>query len=152
MTKEITPKTTCANQKRTGRCWIFAAVNMLRREVIEKQKLPESFEFSQSYVFFYDKLERMNYNLKLMMQCHHDGVELSSRLVQHILREPFGDGGDDLPLNTICGGIQKTVAEILAVNESRRKYTSTVNMPEMDPLKYTTTIKRDNQDPLKGIE
>lgn len=73
-------------------------------------------------------------------------------IIAEDIEEPFGDGGDDLPLNTICGGIQKTVAEILAVNESRRKYTSTVNMPEMDPLKYTTTIKRDNQDPLKGIE
>ena len=62
LTKEITPKTSCANQKSSGRCWIFAAVNMLRRQVITDKKIPESFEFSQSYVFFFDKLERMNYN------------------------------------------------------------------------------------------
>ena len=43
MTKEITPNTSCANQKRTGRCWIFAAVNMLRRSVITDTKIPESF-------------------------------------------------------------------------------------------------------------
>ena len=66
LTKEITPKTSCANQKSSGRCWIFAAVNMLRRQVITDKKIPESFEFSQSYVFFFDKLERMNYNLKLV--------------------------------------------------------------------------------------
>lgn len=96
MTKEITPNTSCANQKRTGRCWIFAAVNMLRRSVITDTKIPESFEFSQSHVFFYDKLERMNYNLGLMIKCNNNKEKefnINSRLVQHILKEPFGDGG-----------------------------------------------------------
>ena len=50
LTKEITPKTSCANQKSSGRCWIFAAVNMLRRQVITDKKIPESFEFSQENV------------------------------------------------------------------------------------------------------
>ena len=43
LTKEVTPKTPCTNQKSSGRCWIFAALNMLRREVIRNKKLPESF-------------------------------------------------------------------------------------------------------------
>ena len=66
ITKEVSPKTPCTNQKSSGRCWIFAALNMLRRKVIKDNKLPESFEFSQSYLFFFDKLERMNYNLNLL--------------------------------------------------------------------------------------
>ena len=41
ITKEITPKTACANQKSSGRCWIFAAVNMLRRQLITDKKIPE---------------------------------------------------------------------------------------------------------------
>ena len=45
-----------ANQKRSGRCWIFAATNVLR-EMIAKKCNIESFELSQSYVAFYDKLE-----------------------------------------------------------------------------------------------
>lgn len=93
LTKEVTPKTPCTNQKSSGRCWIFAALNMLRREVIRNKKLPESFQFSQSYVFFYDKLERMNYNLKLIEDFKNLNVEFGSRVVQHILKEPFGDGG-----------------------------------------------------------
>ena len=95
LTKEVTPKTPCSNQKSSGRCWIFAALNMIRRRVITEKKLPESFEFSQSYVFFYDKLERMNYNLKLIEDFKNQTpqVEYNSRVVQHILKEPFGDGG-----------------------------------------------------------
>ena len=64
LTKEITPPITCTNQKGSGRCWIFAALNMVRRNVMREKKLKDNFEFSQSHVFFYDKLERMNYNLK----------------------------------------------------------------------------------------
>ena len=95
LTKEVTPKTPCSNQKSSGRCWIFAALNMIRRQVIVDNKLPEPFEFSQSYVFFYDKLERMNYNLKLVEDFKNQTpqVEYNSRVVQHILKEPFGDGG-----------------------------------------------------------
>jgi bleomycin hydrolase len=95
LTKEVTPKTPCSNQKSSGRCWIFAALNMIRRRVITEKKLPESFEFSQSYIFFYDKLERMNYNLKLIEDFKNQTpqVEYNSRVVQHILKEPFGDGG-----------------------------------------------------------
>jgi len=93
MTHEITPKVTCSNQEGTGRCWIFAALNMLRRDVIKKQKLPETFEFSQSYVFFYDKLERMNYNLNLINKLIENKADIHSRTVRHILKEPFEDGG-----------------------------------------------------------
>ena len=93
LTKEITPKTPCANQKSSGRCWIFAAVNMLRRQLITDKKLPDSFEFSQSFVFFYDKLERMNYNLKLVEDRKNSNHDWDDRVIQHILKEPFGDGG-----------------------------------------------------------
>ena len=92
-TKDITPPVRASNQKSSGRCWIFAALNMLRRPLIEEKKLPDSFEFSQSYLFFYDKLERMNYNLKLVEDMKEKNHELGDRTVNHILKEPFGDGG-----------------------------------------------------------
>ena len=93
LTKEITPNTSCTNQKSTGRCWIFAALNMLRRKVILDKKVGDGFEFSQSYVFFYDKLERMYYNLQLIKTFQQNEKTVSDREVQHILKEPFGDGG-----------------------------------------------------------
>ena len=93
LTKEITPNTSCTNQKSTGRCWIFAALNMLRRKVIIDKKVGDGFEFSQSYIFFYDKLERMYYNLHLIKTFQQNQKTMNDREVQHILKEPFGDGG-----------------------------------------------------------
>ena len=93
LTKEVTPSVKCSNQKSSGRCWIFAALNMLRRPLISEKKLSDNFEFSQSYVFFYDKLERMNYNLKLVEDLNKQNRGWDDRVVQHLLKEPFGDGG-----------------------------------------------------------
>lgn len=93
LTKEITPPVKSSNQKSSGRCWLFAALNMIRRPLIEDKKLPDNFEFSQSYLFFYDKLERMNYNLKLVEDIGVNNCNLDNRVVNHILKEPFSDGG-----------------------------------------------------------
>ena len=101
-TKEVIPQVSCSNQKSTGRCWIFAAMNMLRRPVIKEYKLPESFEFSQSYIFFFDKLERMNYNLMLIEKFKSLNNTVDNRLVQHILKDPFGDGGQWIMFSNIA--------------------------------------------------
>src|SRR6195256_4331885 len=45
------------NQERSGRCWLFAGLNLLRVGVMRRSGLKE-FEFSQNYVMFWDKLER----------------------------------------------------------------------------------------------
>ena len=36
------------SQKATGRCWMFAALNLARGTLIEKYSLPANFELSQS--------------------------------------------------------------------------------------------------------
>ena len=51
------------NQARSGRCWMFAGLNLFRSETRNLLKVKE-FEFSQSYVMFWDKMERANYVLK----------------------------------------------------------------------------------------
>lgn len=51
------------NQKQTGRCWMFVGLNLLRVAAMQKMNL-KAFEFSQSYCFFWDKLERANYFLQ----------------------------------------------------------------------------------------
>jgi bleomycin hydrolase len=45
-----------ANQKKSGRCWLFAGLNFLKQHVISGLAL-EWFEFSQNYLHFCDKLE-----------------------------------------------------------------------------------------------
>ena len=54
------------NQKRSGRCWLFAALNIMRPVVIEKYKLDE-FEFSLNYLAFWDKLEKANFFLETVI-------------------------------------------------------------------------------------
>lgn len=52
------------NQKSSGRCWIFAALNVFRVEVMKKYNL-EEFELSQGYLFFWDKFEKSNCKFSL---------------------------------------------------------------------------------------
>lgn len=78
------------NQKSSGRCWLFATTNMLRRQVSSKLELKE-FQLSQSYLFFYDKLEKCNYFLDKIIETYDQDV--GSRLVQALLTDPTCDGG-----------------------------------------------------------
>jgi bleomycin hydrolase len=55
------------NQKSSGRCWLFAGLNIMRPQVIEEYDLKE-FEFSQSYLFFWDKFEKANTFLELIIE------------------------------------------------------------------------------------
>jgi bleomycin hydrolase len=78
------------NQKRSGRCWIFAGTNLLRVGAMKKMNLKD-FEFSQSYVFFWDKIERANYFLESIIDTadRPDG----DRTVDFLLDNVLGDGG-----------------------------------------------------------
>jgi bleomycin hydrolase len=50
------------NQEHSGRCWLFAGLNLLRVGAMTKMGLKE-FEFSQNHTMFWDKFERANYFL-----------------------------------------------------------------------------------------
>lgn len=78
------------NQKSSGRCWLFAALNVMRPRLIEKYDL-EDFEFSQSYLFFWDKFEKTNTFLELIIETR-DRDPLDRELTI-ILEDPFPDGG-----------------------------------------------------------
>ena len=49
------------------------------------------FQLSQSYLFFWDKLEKANYFLEQIIDTAHEDLE--GRLVQALLGSPVGDGG-----------------------------------------------------------
>ena len=58
---------TVTNQKKSGRCWMFAGLNLLRVGAMSAMNLKE-FEFSQNYIMFWDKLERANYFLEAIIE------------------------------------------------------------------------------------
>ncbi len=77
-------------QKNSGRCWMFAAMNAARVSTIKKFNL-KTIEFSEVYTLFWDKLERSNYILSLIIETVEE--PLTSRNVAYILSDPLGDGG-----------------------------------------------------------
>ena len=83
---------TVTHQDRSGRCWLFSSLNVAR--FIAKKNLGlKEFEFSQNYAMYYDKLERVNYFLKDVAALVRAGEPSDSRLMQHLLNDVMGDGG-----------------------------------------------------------
>lgn len=78
------------NQKRSGRCWIFAGLNALKPTVYKATEL-KNFEFSQNYLHFYDKLEKANYFLTSMIELADRPSD--DRTIAWLLNDPIGDGG-----------------------------------------------------------
>eukprot|EP01095_Lingulamoeba_sp_RSL-Kostka_P006734 TRINITY_DN2127_c0_g1_i1.p1 TRINITY_DN2127_c0_g1~~TRINITY_DN2127_c0_g1_i1.p1 ORF type:complete len:460 (+),score=138.57 TRINITY_DN2127_c0_g1_i1:1597-2976(+) len=78
------------SQKSSGRCWIFACLNLLRVDLCRKLNL-STFEFSQNYVYFFDKLERANYFFESIIETADK--EINDRVVEFLLSAPLGDGG-----------------------------------------------------------
>lgn len=55
------------DQKKSGRCWMFAALNVLRAQVIRDHGMAD-FEFSAAYLQFWDKLEKANLYLESIIE------------------------------------------------------------------------------------
>ncbi len=78
------------NQKKSGRCWMFAGLNLLRAGAMKKMNTTE-FEFSQNYVLFFDKLERVNYYLQAIAATKDRDAD--DRTVAFLHEQVMGDGG-----------------------------------------------------------
>src|SRR6056297_3261732 len=80
------------NQKKSGRCWMFAALNNIRYSISNKLNIEKhDFELSQSYTMFWDKLEKSNYFLENIIETKD--LDLDSRKVMWLLDNPTNDGG-----------------------------------------------------------
>lgn len=78
------------DQKRSGRCWLFTGLNVLRSQMMAKNDLPE-LKLSQNYNFFYDQLEKANLFLQGMIDNASKSVD--DKMVEWLLRNPLSDGG-----------------------------------------------------------
>lgn len=78
------------NQFKSGRCWMFTSLNVLRPKAIEKFGL-KGFEFSTSYLYFWDILEKSNLFLENIIATSN--LKWSDRKVDFYLSSPVGDGG-----------------------------------------------------------
>jgi len=82
------------DQQSSGRCWLFTGLNVLRAKMIARYQLG-AFQFSQSYCFFYDQLEKSN----LFLQAVIDNASrpMDDKTVEWLFKNPLSDGG------TFCG-------------------------------------------------
>lgn len=78
------------DQKSSGRCWLFTGLNVLRAKMIDKYELP-GMEFSQSYLFFYDQLEKSNLFLQGVIDTRT--LPFEDRKVDWLFSNPLSDGG-----------------------------------------------------------
>ncbi len=78
------------NQARSGRCWLFAGLNLLRVGAMRKMGLKD-FEFSQNHAMFWDKIERANYFLEAIIETADRDID--DRTVAHLLESVAEDGG-----------------------------------------------------------
>ncbi|KIL65853.1 hypothetical protein M378DRAFT_1032926 [Amanita muscaria Koide BX008] len=87
------------DQKSSGRCWLFAATNIVRYNIMKKLNLKE-LQLSQSYLFFWDKLNKSNYYLEVIMQ--QADLPVDDRLVTFLSGDLIGDGGQwDMVVNLV---------------------------------------------------
>ena len=84
------PTDAVTNQKQSGRCWLFAALNVLRHE-FAKQNKAKNFMLSQGYLFFWDRIERANIFFNHILETADKPVD--DRTVHYYLQAPDTDGG-----------------------------------------------------------
>ena len=78
------------NQRHSGRCWSFAALNTLRHKFATKYKFKD-FELSQNYLFFWDRIERANMFFQKIIATADK--PLHDRTVDFYLSFALNDGG-----------------------------------------------------------
>lgn len=116
-----------ANQNQSGRCWMYACLNTLRWHIEKDLNLTHgSFELSQNYTFFYDKLEKSNFFHQQIIDSAD--APLSDRRVTFLLNTPQQDGGD---FDIIAAIVKKYgVIPKKAMNETH----ASINSAELDTI------------------
>ena len=105
------------DQKRSGRCWLFTGLNMLRGQAINQHNLGE-LKLSQVYNFFYDQLEKSNLFLQEVIDSRD--TPFDDRRVEWLFNHPLSDGGTFM-------GVSDLVTKYGVVPDGVMKETFTAN-------------------------
>ena len=109
------------NQRQSGRCWMFASLNTFRYQIMKKLNL-KTFEISENYPLFFDKLEKCNYFLETIMNTFDEKQE--DRLLSFLLSDPIQDGGQwDMFCNLVkkYGIVPKSAMEEVASSSNTKE-------------------------------
>lgn len=136
------------DQKNSGRCWLFAGLNILRPTAMTALN-KKGFEFSQTYLFFFDKLEKANLFLESIIQTRMRSLD--DREVEWLLKNPFPDGGQ---WNMVLALIDKygvVPADVMPETESSGS-TGAMNQWISTKLRKDASILRDMHAAGKSVE
>lgn len=135
-----------ANQKMSGRCWMFACLNVLRFHIEKELDLPKgTFELSQAYLAFFNKLERAAWFLEHVVATADK--PLDDREVDWLFTTPMADGGD---WDMVCALVKKygvvpheAQAETHCTNNTAELNTVLSHLLRQDALKLRTMAQED---------
>ena len=135
-----------ANQKMSGRCWMFACLNVLRFHIEKELDLPKgTFELSQAYLAFFNKLERAAWFLEHAVATADK--PLDDREVDWLFTTPMADGGD---WDMVCALVKKygvvpheAQAETHCTNNTAELNTVLSHLLRQDALKLRTMAQED---------
>lgn len=84
------PSKGITDQQRSGRCWLFTGLNVLRSQMMSKKNL-DKLELSQNFNFFYDQLEKSNLFLQSIIDTADK--DMDDKRVDWLFANPLNDGG-----------------------------------------------------------
>lgn len=139
------------NQKKSGRCWLFASMNIMR-ELVAKHCNMEKMELSGNYLAFWDKFEKMNFFLESIIDSAD--LEVSDRTINWIL-SGLNDGGQwDMMVSLIqkYGIVPSHIMPETFQSNNTQNITQILNMKlRKDAMELRTLIK-EGKDPSKRKE
>lgn len=130
-----------SNQQFSGRCWMFAGLNILARQLITVYNLSPDFELSQSYLFFWHYVEQYNDLLNLFWYKKElkDPFNEERKL---LLDKPLHDGGNWINFSRLIkkyGIVPKDMySESFATKRSAEMQQTLSTMVASDILKLET--------------
>ena len=149
------------NQKASGRCWLFAGCNLLREEIIRKFDL-DDFELSQSYLAFYDKIEKFNNDVRVLMdlvekqyeekgEFKYSDYELTDHLAQ--ISQDGGNWGIFVNLVNKYGIVPKEVfPESITSSQTRLMNNLLTSLVCQTVYAYIELRKKNNKDSREEFE
>ncbi len=143
------PHYKASSQGNSGRCWMFAGLNTLRAFVMEKFGMKKNFEFSATYLFFFDKLERARSYL-LTVAANLDAPD-DDRFLMEAVDLVQSDGGY---FNYFANLVDKygLVPETAMPETALSGFTSEMNEQLVERLKTTAYIMRRDRNKMGDAE
>lgn len=148
-------KEAVANQKMSGRCWMFACLNFLRFHIEKELDLPKgTFELSQAYLAFFNKLERAAWFMEHIVKTADK--DLDDREVNWLISAPMQDGGD---WDMVCALVKKygvvphqAMAETHCTNDTAEINTILSNLLRQDAIELREMARKGKDTKNRQLE